>query len=337
MDLSIIIINYKSTQLVLDCMESIYAQTHRHSFEIIVVDNYSEDNNSKEKILDKYPSVQWLQMNYNSGFARANNAGIKIASGDAILLLNADTIILDNAIDKTLDLFAQYPQAAGCGVQLLNVDRTHQASGAHVMRGGLNMLLPLPYLGRALKKLGQQFNVTPPSVVNVPEVLSVDWIVGAFLLVRKNILHSSGLLDEDFFMYAEEIEWCSRLKKQGDLLLFSTPEVIHIGGGTSSDYYNADENMNGRNLWDKKARQERLSNLLRVRKQFGIAWFIFITFAYFIEIPIFFFGLLAEKIVNPKRVWYKWEHVWGYTKNVLVMLTYFFKILANKPYFYKVL
>jgi GT2 family glycosyltransferase len=335
MDLSIIIINYKSTQLVLDCLKSIYQQTDQYSFEIIIVDNDSKDD-CEEKVLAKYKDIRWLQMGYNSGFSRANNAGIKIASGENILLLNADTIILNAAIDRTLELFANYPKAVACGVQLLNPDMTDQASGAYVIRGGLNMLLPLPYLGRIVKRLGEKFKITPPSVIEVHQVLSVDWIVGAFLIVRKKTLDSSGLLDEDFFMYAEEIEWCSRLKKQGDLLLFAEPKVIHIGGGTSGDYYDTEENQNGINLWDKKARQERLSNLLRIRKQFGIGWFIFIASVYFFEIPFFFFALLAEKILKPGKSKYKWQHVWGYTKNVIIMLSYFFKMLINRPYFYKV-
>src|ERR1700741_5349171 len=117
MDLSIIIINYKSTQLVLDCLDSVYQQTHQHSFEIIIVDNDSKDD-CKEKVLAKYPAIRWIQMDYNAGFARANNAGFAIAQGEHILLLNADTIILDGAIDKSIVLLQQQKDAAGCGVQL---------------------------------------------------------------------------------------------------------------------------------------------------------------------------------------------------------------------------
>ncbi len=79
MDVSIIIINYKSTRLVLDCLDSIYKQTHRHSFEIIIVDNNSKDD-CKEKVLATYPSAHWIEMGYNAGFARANNAGMTVAA-----------------------------------------------------------------------------------------------------------------------------------------------------------------------------------------------------------------------------------------------------------------
>src|SRR5688572_13951673 len=125
MDLSIIIINYKSAHHVLSCIESIYKETHKYKFEIIVVDNNSEDN-SEEMIRNAFKNITWLQTGYNAGFARANNIGIKASTGDFILVLNADTIILDNALDKTLDLFKTKTDAIACGVQLLHPDGTHQ-------------------------------------------------------------------------------------------------------------------------------------------------------------------------------------------------------------------
>ena len=335
MDVSIIIINYKSAKLVLDCVQSIYQQTHKYLFEIIIVDNNSQDD-CKEQLLSKYPTVQWLQLDYNAGFARANNAGVAIAKGEFILLLNADTIILDDAIDKSVMLLKQYNEAVGCGVQLLNTDGTTQISGAHVIKGGLNILLPLPYFGRFVRYLGYRFKSTIPSVQNITDKIEVDWIVGAYMLVRKNVLSKSGLLDNDFFMYAEEIEWCGRLRKQGKLYLFEEPKVIHIGGGTSSDYYSTTENENGKNLWNKKGRQIIVSNILRIRKQFGILWYLVIVGSYIFEIPAFFISLMFDKLFNGKAAKYNWRNFADYVKNIGVLLRYFFKMLINKPYFYKV-
>lgn len=132
MDVTIIIINYKSAKLVMDCIDSIYQQTHQYQFEIILVDNDSQDD-CKEQVLVKYPAVRWLQTGYNAGFARANNAAISIANGEYILLLNADTIILESAIDKSISLMKATPDAVGCGVQLLNTDGSTQISGAHLV------------------------------------------------------------------------------------------------------------------------------------------------------------------------------------------------------------
>ncbi len=335
MDLSIILVNYKSTQLVLACIESIYLQTIQNNFEIILVDNDSEDN-CKELVWAKYPEVKFLLMNYNAGFARANNAGIEISNGEYILLLNTDTIILDGAIDKSIALLKAHREAVGGGVQLLNTDGTTQISGAHIVKGGLNTLLPLPYLGRLIRYLGYRLKSTIPSVQTISETIEVDWIVGAYILVKKAVLKKSGLLDNDFFMYAEEIEWCGRLRRHGKLLLFAGPKVIHIGGGSSSDYYSTTENENGKNLWDTKGRQIIVSTMLRIRKQFGVFWYLLIVSAYTFEIPLFCFCLLIDKIISGGNTKYTWRNLTDYSKNMAVLLKYFFRILANKPYFYKV-
>lgn len=335
MDLSIILVNYKSPQLLLDCIESIYTETTSISFEIIVVDNDSQDN-SQQLVIAKYQQVVWHQMGYNSGFARANNAGIEISQGNHVLLLNTDTIILDKAIEKSLHLLINYTGAVGCGVQLLNTDGTTQISGAHVIKGGLNTLLPLPYLGRLIRYLGYRFKSTIPSVQSVAENIEVDWIVGAYMLIKKTVLSKSGLLDPDFFMYAEEIEWCARLRKHGKLLLFAAPKVIHIGGGTSSDYYATSENENGKNLWDKKGRQIIVSTMMRIRKQFGVFWYLVISGTYLLEVPLFFICLLIDKILNGSKTKYSWRNTVNYAANMGVLIKYFVKILLNKPYFYKV-
>ena len=335
MDLSVIIVNYKSTFHVLNCLETVYGQTLRYSFEVIVVDNLSGDN-SEQEIRSRFPEVVWLQMGYNAGFARANNAGMRTARGKNVLLLNADTLVLENALDKTLDLFYATSDAVGCGVQLLNPDGSHQISGAHFIKGGLNQLLPLPYLGRFVRFLGYRFGAKIPSVTTVTAKLEVDWIIGAFMLVRSDVLSAAGLMDEDFFMYAEEIEWCGRLRKNGRLYLFEEPKVIHLGGGTSSDYYATQETENGNNLWNKKARQIIISQLLRIRKQYGVPWFLLICAFFIVEIPVFIVGLLLEKLWKADRSRFRWSQVAGYIHNMGYVLKYFFRILQNKPFFYKV-
>jgi hypothetical protein len=143
-------------------------------------------------------------------------------------------------------------------------------------------------------------------------------------------------MDNDFFMYAEEIEWCGRLKQQGKLLLFAEPRVIHIGGGTSSDYYSTTEIENGKNLWDTKGRQIIVSTMLRIRKQFGIFWYLVILGTYVFEVPVFFFCLLLDKLLSGGKSKYKWQNPIDYSRNIGILLKYFFKILVNKPYFYKV-
>lgn len=335
MKLSIIIINYKSAHHVLNCIESVYKETIRHTFEIIVVDNDSRDD-SEARIRSAFPGIIWLQTGYNAGFARANNEGIKIAKGEYILLLNADTIVQDGALDQTIDLFEQDREAVACGVQLLNPDGTHQISGAHFIKGSLNFLLPLPYLGRFIRYMGYKLGSKVPSVQTVSDKVEVDWVVGAFLMVRKDVLPASGLLDSDFFMYAEEIEWCSRLRKHGRLYLYGAPKVIHLGGGTSGDYYETEENENSKNLWNKKGRQILISQFVRIRKQHGTAWFLLIWAIFIFEIPIFVVGLILEKVFKGSKSRFSWQNVGGYLQNMGVLMQYFSRILRNKPFFYKV-
>ena len=332
---SIIIINYKSCKLVMDCIQSIVEQTSHGLYEIIVVDNDSQDG-AKAIILKKYPEVQWIEMGYNAGFSRANNAGMRIAKGDFFLILNSDTIILNRAIDKSISLIQNQPDAVGGGVQLLNTDGTNQISGAHFVKGGLNALLPLPYLGKLIRYIGYRFKTTIPSVKEVKKDIEVDWIVGAYFLVRKNVIKKAGLFDEDFFIYAEEIEWCARLRKHGKLILFAEPKVVHLKGGTSSEYYDTKENENGENLWNKKARQIIISNMLRIRKQYGVGYFLLNSGLYIFDVPVFFVCLIFSKIIPIGKTKYNWEMFANFCKNIFVLLQYFFKILKNKPHFYKV-
>lgn len=123
---SIIIINYKTPQLVVQCLQSIYAGT-ADAIEVIVVDNDSADN-SEQLIRQAYPQVQWFQMGYNSGFARANNQGIRLSKGEIVLLLNSDTVNNNNAISTCFDRFNN-DRFIACGVQLLNEDGSPQISG----------------------------------------------------------------------------------------------------------------------------------------------------------------------------------------------------------------
>lgn len=334
-DLSVILVNYRTAGLLEDCLNSFFRETKNLTTEIIVVDNDSGDD-SRERILHAFPMVRWIQMEYNSGFARANNAGIRMASGRNILLLNTDTLIRENAIEKAYALFESDNEYVACGVQLLNPDGSHQISGAHAMTGGLNTLLPLPYLGRLIRFLGYQTGVRKPSIESVAERQNVDWIIGAFLMVRKVTLEKAGLLDEDFFMYSEEMEWCARLKKIGKLCLYGSPRVIHLGGGSSKSFYGSDAWNNEKNLCNKRGAQVIVSNALRIRKEFGLFWLLLIDAFYLINIPVFTLCLVIDCIIHAGRSRFSFSDLAGYIRNILRLQTYMLRMIAGRPYFYKV-
>jgi GT2 family glycosyltransferase len=332
--LSIIIVNYKSAKLIIDCLSTIYSATKNIVFEIIIVDNDSKDN-SKESILLLYPEVRWIDMNYNSGFARANNEGLRESKADVVLLLNADTLINDSAIEKCYQLFIN-SQFVACGVQLLNADLSSQISGNYFVKGGLNYLLPLPYFGNFIKFLGILFNTKKPNVPNAESTIEVDWINGAFLMVKKTAFEKAGLLDEDFFLYAEETEWCSRLKKTGKLCIFGEVKIIHLQGETAISTFNSSDKTYA-NLFDKKGLQIMLSNMVRIRKQFGVGWFLLMLSFYIFEIPIFLIGLLLSKIFFPGKSKYNLAQLKGYSANVIFVTKLASKIIRNSPFFYKTL
>jgi GT2 family glycosyltransferase len=334
MDLSIIIINYKSAGLLADCLRTVYEQTVSISFEVIVVDNFSNDD-SERQLTQVFPNIRWIQMQYNAGFARANNAGIRASAGNAVLLLNPDTLITDGAIENCYRALQSSPYVAA-GVQLLNTDGTPQISGNYAMRGGLNYLLPLPYLGNFIKRLGNVFKVSKPNVPNASDTVEVDWINGAFLMVKRTAIEKAGLLNEDFFLYAEEAEWCSRIKKTGRLCIFGQYKVVHLQGETANQAFGS-QGKGYYNLYDKKGFQIMVSNFVRIRKEFGVGWFLFDLAVYVAGIFIFPVGLLFDVIIHGGKASYQWRQVTQYIKNVLKLVWLSPRILANRPYFYKVL
>lgn len=321
--LSIVYINYFCVDFLLQSIDSLYQYGLTMPHEIIVVNNSTEDENIN-KISEKYPQTKVIETGYNAGFARANNAGIKASTGDIVLLLNADTYVTDNSIDSLYYDFSVSGFGA-CVPQLYFTDGTKQLSAFQVPVGGLNTLLPLPVIGTTIKGIGNLFSVNIHSTSSDDTIIKADWIHGACFMFKKGIINSVGLLDEDFFLYSEEIEWCSRIRKKYNIGLFSKYKVIHLEGKSSNQLFN-----NGAkgyyDIYSKKGLQLMLSTIVRIRKEFGVAWFLFYLTVYSIEIPLLF----IYKIFNPQ------VHPVAFTKNVFYLVQKMFIIIKNKPYFYKV-
>jgi len=334
MHLSIIIVNYRSAKDICQCLETACRYLPYASYEWIIADN-SSDTEGRQQVMDKYPFVRWIDMGYNAGFARANNAGMRAATADTLLLLNPDTLLLNDAIAQCFARFVASDYIA-CGVQLLNADHTPQISGNYFIRGGINTLLPVPYLGALLRRLGYSLKVKKTNVPEAVGQVEVDWINGAFIMVKKSSIEKAGMLDEDFFLYAEEIEWCGRLRKAGKLCLYGDLHVVHLEGQSA----NAAFDSGGKgyyNMYDRKGKQIMLSNFVRVRKQFGAGWFLFGLCFYGLGIPVFGAGLLLSKLVKGRRSKYSFAQFKGYCANVFFVVGKAFIILRNKPYFYKVM
>jgi GT2 family glycosyltransferase len=332
--LSIIIVNYHAENYIANCLKSALQFTSSQTFEWIIVDNSSSED-AKNYITNAFPFIKWVDMHYNAGFARANNAGIKAATTDAVLLLNPDTIIIDDCINKCIQQFEK-DKAVACSVQLLNADHTPQITGNFFMKGGLNQLLPLPYLGDFLRKIAFAFNAKKTNVLSASPRQEVDWINGAFFMVKKAAIEKAGLMDEDFFLYAEESEWCSRLIKFGDLVVYGDLHILHLQG----EIINAKTNSVDKgyfNIYDKKGLQLIVSNNLRIRKQYGVVWYLFNLLVYIIEVPVFFLFSFFDNFFHLKNPFNDWQRIKNFSKNVLALIMLTPKIIKNENHFYKMI
>jgi GT2 family glycosyltransferase len=220
LDTSIIIVNWNTAGLLVQCLESIYRTGSRYSFEVIVVDNGSQDN-SVSLISQHFPSVILLQNKQNLGFARANNQGLSVGIGRYFLLLNSDTIVLPGAIDTLIETADSHPEIGVAGPKLLNMDGTIQKSWAS-------------FPSFLSELLGKNFTIRKP-VVNCPHAYEVDWVMGACMLVRANTVAEVGKMDSLYFFYSEEVDWCYRIQKKNWRIWYLTnAEIYHLGGGSAN-------------------------------------------------------------------------------------------------------
>lgn len=231
-DLSIVIINYNTCEMTCECIRSVINNTHELNYEIIVVDNGSTDNSQKElnQFYKIFNNFKLIKNRENLGFAKANNQGIRKASGRAVLLLNSDTEIVDNSI------FAAYQnldKADILTVRIRGQDGTNQQAGGFGPTL-LNLFFWAFFLDDLpiLRKLVKPYQISDLSFFEKDQ--NVDWVMGAFFMAKKKIFREVGMLDENIFMYGEEMEFCRRARKEGfKVRYFCEPSIIHFGMGSA--------------------------------------------------------------------------------------------------------
>lgn len=231
MDVSIIIVAWNVRKLLYDCLKSVYDQTNGISFETIYVDNASEDG-SVQMVAKEFPQVKIIENEKNEGFIKANNQGIKIAEGRYVLLLNSDTVVLDNAIAKTVKFADKYPETAVVGCKVLNPDRTLQRT-CLLYPSALNVFLAATYLYRIFPK-SRFFGREHMTWWDYNDVREVQAVCGCFSLARTEAIKQVGLMDEAYYVYGDDPDWCYRFRKHGWKVMF-TPHahIIHYGGQTT--------------------------------------------------------------------------------------------------------
>ncbi len=224
-DVSIIIINYNTKKLTIECIHSVYRHVKDIKFEIIVVDNASSDG-SVSALQHEFTEIILVKNKKNIGFAPANNQAIKIAKGRTILLLNSDTVLLNNAIKKLVTFLDNNPRAGIAGPQVLNRDKTIQSSFNRFPSLADEFLRAFRMEAWYVRRRIQNDNR-----IKTGHAFQVDWVSGCCFLIRKTAIKHIGLLDENYFLFNEEVDWCMRAKK-ADWDIFYIPEamIIHFGG-----------------------------------------------------------------------------------------------------------
>ncbi len=231
MDVSIIVVAWNVRQLLYDCLKSVFDETRQVRFEVIYVDNASRDG-SVEMVRSEFPQVRIIENQKNEGFIRANNQAIRVSRARYVLLLNSDTVVLDNAIAKTVKFADEHPEAAVVGCRVLNPDKTLQRS-CFMYPSILNMFLAATYLYKVFPR-SKFFGRQRMTWWDFDEAREVEAVCGCCSLVRREAIDQVGLMDETYFVYADDPDWCYRFKKTGWKILF-TPgaEIVHYGHQTT--------------------------------------------------------------------------------------------------------
>lgn len=226
MDLSVIIITYKEREKLRACLESVFASITNFKFEVIVSDSNSQDG-SVEMVQQSYPQVKILDNRVNLGFSKGNNVAIKQSQGRYILLLNADTIIQADTLDMSIKYMDEKKEVGAMGCKVVLPSGQLDLACRRKFPNPANSFLRL----FGLKKYSD-YNINTP----IDEEVEVDAIMGAFFFTRKSVIDQVGMLDEEFFMYGEDLDWCWRIKEVGyKIMYYPKVQITHFKYGASKN------------------------------------------------------------------------------------------------------
>ena len=222
-DLSIIIVNWNTRDLLIQCLESIFRTAGEVDLEVFVVDNGSTDGSGRA-VKERFPDVKVIENQRNVGFAKANNQALRISGGKYLLLLNPDAQVKGKVIEELISFMEAHSRVGISGGQLLNLNGFKQNSIANFPS------LTTELLNKSLLRwlLPKKF---PGKERDYSEPIEVDSVIGACLMVRRDAMEQVGLLDEDYFLFLEETDWCYRMRRAG-WRVYHVPqaEVYHFQG-----------------------------------------------------------------------------------------------------------
>lgn len=232
-DVSIVIVSWNAKKFLKQCLRSVYDTIREITFEVWVADNNSSDG-SPEMVRKKFPQTKLICTGDNLGFAKANNICIKKSRGRYLCLINSDVKLVNDSIEVMLSYIDKHPEVGMLGPKVINPDKTLQQSVRNfptywnAFSGALALDTIFPK--------SQLFGNCPTPLLANDSPRNVDVLLGCFWMVRREALNDVGLLDERFFMYREDVDWCKRFKLAGwKVVYFPKVEAIHYGGGSSSN------------------------------------------------------------------------------------------------------
>lgn len=232
LDVSVVIVSWNTRDILRDCLLSVFEQTRAASFEIFVVDNNSQDG-SADMVRAEFPEVKLIVNAENRGFAAACNQGIRAGAARFTLLLNPDTVILDDAISQCVQYADLHSDIGVVGCQVLE-DQHRITPTGFAFPSPFNVFLALSGLSRAFPR-SRVFGRPEMSWWDRTTEQDVDVVTGMFMLVRREAIAQVGLMDESYFVYSEEADWCYRFSQAGWRRVF-TPlgRIVHLDGGAKS-------------------------------------------------------------------------------------------------------
>lgn len=221
-DLTVVLVNWNALGVTADALESIRAHTQDITYEVYVIDNGSTKDASATELPARFPWVRFIANGANLGFSRANNQALRVARGRHVLLLNTDTVQTENALGAAVRYMDAHPGVGALGIMHRNND-----AGGSFQPSFFD--LPTAYGAARGLLLGAP---TPPAPA--VEERDVGWVCGSFLMVRREVLDRVGLLDERFFVYEEDVDWCRRIGQAGWKVRFwPGASMVHLGGSAN--------------------------------------------------------------------------------------------------------
>lgn len=269
MNLSIVILNYRTFELTRDTVNSVLRYSYPFSYEIIVVDNASGDD-SLIKLQDYFKDkVKFIESKENNGFAAGNNLALRQVKSDYVLLLNSDTVVWENTLENVYSYMEQHTDVGACGCRVRlesgELDKACKRTFPNV-KNSFFRLFHIPN-----KSQDDNYNLT-----DLPddEVYEIDCLTGAFMFIRDRALEDAGLLDETFFMYGEDIDLCYRIKEVGwKIVYYGKNSITHFKGASSKKQKNKliYEFYHAMYIYYKKHHAEESSFIVNIVVYFGIS------------------------------------------------------------------